>query len=278
MATTEDPPSPPSQPPPTASAPGPRASRLQSLLDSAISHTVSTVTYRNFAACFPTPQHALPPEVVLAAHLRPFLTAQTDALEARLGATQERNLALVDTVRRQREEIEALVSGLEGVVRDLEEAGRAAQEGIGAVKGEATIGSTTCRSGCPERKARIARCHNAFRWHDGKAYSCVSGMDGAIHAMLGGCQFYQKSAETSEQDFWACARTQCMAAPYGKQSFDSRKTRERSIIEIFTLPSSITNLTGELQELPRTMLLDGARAIFAKSSGFSLIIDILSQD
>ncbi|KAK5126624.1 hypothetical protein LTR85_009558 [Meristemomyces frigidus] len=46
--------------PPTASAPGPRATALQKLYADAISHVLKTCNYPNFAACFPTPAQEVP--------------------------------------------------------------------------------------------------------------------------------------------------------------------------------------------------------------------------
>jgi kinetochore protein NNF1 len=39
---------------PTASAPGPRAALFQKLYDKALDSTLKTISYENFAACFPT--------------------------------------------------------------------------------------------------------------------------------------------------------------------------------------------------------------------------------
>lgn len=46
--------------PPIASAPGPRASALQNLYTSAISHVLKTCSYTNFSACFPTLARTIP--------------------------------------------------------------------------------------------------------------------------------------------------------------------------------------------------------------------------
>lgn len=227
LTMSQDPPSPPSIPPPLPSAPGPRATRLQTLLDSAISHTISSITYRNFASCFPTIQtynpaaledlhrnfttllderakaelaavmdsrdvvrglngldellvrararkdaaspaqqeeaqaqvqeqdpvqpSSLPPDVLLAAHLRPFLRAQTDALDARLHASQSKNVSLAEEIRQQRGEIEALVAGLEGVVQDLERAGGVLDEGVKRVGARGELEAAATAPGAKDR-------------------------------------------------------------------------------------------------------------------------------
>ena len=51
---------PPSHPPQSSHTPGPRAQALNSIFSSALSHTISTCSYANFAACFPTPARAAP--------------------------------------------------------------------------------------------------------------------------------------------------------------------------------------------------------------------------
>lgn len=49
----------PAAAPPIAATPGPRAANLIKLYNDAVSHTLKTCNYPNFAACFPTPaQHA----------------------------------------------------------------------------------------------------------------------------------------------------------------------------------------------------------------------------
>lgn len=46
--------------PPIAATPGPRAANLMKLYADAISHTLKTCSYDNFAACFPTPAKNAP--------------------------------------------------------------------------------------------------------------------------------------------------------------------------------------------------------------------------
>lgn len=50
----------PAPQPPTASAPGPRASALEKIFNDALSHTLKACSYTNFAACFPTPARYVP--------------------------------------------------------------------------------------------------------------------------------------------------------------------------------------------------------------------------
>ena len=64
----------------------------------------------------------LEPEQLLQAHLQPFLSEQTVALQSRLESTQVANKQLADEVTAQRAEIDSLLSGLEGVIGDLENA------------------------------------------------------------------------------------------------------------------------------------------------------------
>ncbi|KAF7186870.1 Kinetochore-associated protein NNF1 [Pseudocercospora fuligena] len=55
----------PIQPPPTPSAPGPRATALQKLYHDAITHVLKTCNYTNFSSCFPTPSRQVPGSVKL---------------------------------------------------------------------------------------------------------------------------------------------------------------------------------------------------------------------
>ncbi|KAI9769328.1 MAG: hypothetical protein M1839_003751 [Geoglossum umbratile] len=50
----------PSPPPPIPSSPGRRATALQTIFTNALSHTIKTVNYDNFASCFPTPARHCP--------------------------------------------------------------------------------------------------------------------------------------------------------------------------------------------------------------------------
>lgn len=50
----------------------------------------------------------------------PFLETQAAEMNTRLADTQQANTQLLSTVTSQRAEIEALVHGLENVIRDLE--------------------------------------------------------------------------------------------------------------------------------------------------------------
>jgi kinetochore protein NNF1 len=53
----------PAHPPPTPSAPGPRATALQKLYNDAINHVLRVCNYNNFASCFPTPAAQVPSAV-----------------------------------------------------------------------------------------------------------------------------------------------------------------------------------------------------------------------
>ena len=195
--TTERNPSaspPPSRP--TTLSPGIRASALQKLYNDALSHTLRSCPYNNFAACFPTPAkhvpesldglhrdfvgklermgkaefqtlmeeqnvvpslneldnliadakkrmertgqeegqkepptppHLLPPDALLAAHMKPFLAGQTESLGAQLESAQSGNRELAAEIAEQRQTIELLVGGLENVVKDLEAAAEVMQ-------------------------------------------------------------------------------------------------------------------------------------------------------
>jgi len=84
------------------------------------SETTSTTTPARAQGAPPTPPHLLPPASLLAAHLGPFLVEQTSAITNSLTAVQADNANVADAITSQRAEIEGLLRGLEGVVRDLE--------------------------------------------------------------------------------------------------------------------------------------------------------------
>ncbi|KAI9891783.1 MAG: hypothetical protein M1814_002348 [Vezdaea aestivalis] len=65
QSSTSDP-TPPSNPSPT---PGPRARALQTVYSSALNHTLTTLSYPNFAACFPTAARYVP-KALAALHLQ----------------------------------------------------------------------------------------------------------------------------------------------------------------------------------------------------------------
>ena len=69
--------------------------------------------------------HTLLPEQLYLAHLSPYLQQTQKVLEERLRNTRVQNEELVQVTQQQREEIEQLIGGLEGVVRDLEGANEA---------------------------------------------------------------------------------------------------------------------------------------------------------
>ncbi|KAI1173924.1 Nnf1-domain-containing protein [Nemania sp. FL0916] len=68
----------------------------------------------------PVPPHTLPPEEVLDAHLAPHLAQQQSQLNAKLQTTQAHNAKLFEDIKRQRSEIESLVSLLEKVLEDVD--------------------------------------------------------------------------------------------------------------------------------------------------------------
>ncbi|KAK8212577.1 Nnf1-domain-containing protein [Phyllosticta capitalensis] len=68
----------------------------------------------------PTPPHTLPAEVLILANLQSFLAAQTTSLESQISTMQKENQTLLSEVLAQRAELEALTSGLERVVADLQ--------------------------------------------------------------------------------------------------------------------------------------------------------------
>ncbi len=73
--------------------------------------------------------HTLPPQALYLAHLAPHLAQAQSTLNAKLQTTQSQNAQLMEKITEQRGEIERLVGGLEGLVRDLEEA----KDAVGAV-------------------------------------------------------------------------------------------------------------------------------------------------
>jgi kinetochore protein NNF1 len=64
--------------------------------------------------------HTLSAEELYTAHLTPYLQQATQILESRLQSSQRENQALMENIAAQRAEIERIVGGIEGVVRDLE--------------------------------------------------------------------------------------------------------------------------------------------------------------
>lgn len=97
----------------------------------------SSVTFTNNNS-----PHVHPPPTILTAHLTPSLIAHQSQLNARLQTTQSQNALLFDEVQRQREEIEALLRRLEGVVADVKGANEALGEVVGDVVREALEGET----------------------------------------------------------------------------------------------------------------------------------------
>lgn len=64
--------------------------------------------------------HTLSADELYAAHLSSCLQQATGTLQSRLASSQQENQQLMEKITSQRAEIERLVGGLEGVVRDLE--------------------------------------------------------------------------------------------------------------------------------------------------------------
>lgn len=61
----------------------------------------------------------------------PHLQRAMEVAEGRLQSTQEENAKIMERIVAQRQEMEQLVGGLEGLVRDLEESVDALNEGNG---------------------------------------------------------------------------------------------------------------------------------------------------
>lgn len=64
--------------------------------------------------------HTLPAPTILHAHLAPHLASNQSQLNAALQTTQASNARLWDEIRAQRAEMEALVGGVEKVLRDMD--------------------------------------------------------------------------------------------------------------------------------------------------------------
>ncbi|KAG8526843.1 uncharacterized protein KY384_008272 [Bacidia gigantensis] len=65
------------------------------------------------------PLHEVPPTQLFLAHLAPSLQGATTQLEAELEGLQRENDALIEKMKGQEEEVEALVQGLEAGIKDL---------------------------------------------------------------------------------------------------------------------------------------------------------------
>ncbi|EAW14692.1 PMF1/NNF1 family protein [Aspergillus clavatus NRRL 1] len=72
--------------------------------------------------------HTLTPDELYRAHLTPYLQETRSNLNAKIHDTEAENAELAQHIQRQRAEIEALLSGLESVVTDLEGAAVAASQ------------------------------------------------------------------------------------------------------------------------------------------------------
>ncbi|KAI1478987.1 hypothetical protein K445DRAFT_315649 [Daldinia sp. EC12] len=90
----------------TALTPGPRASRFQEVLDSSLSHTLSKISWDNFAACYPT----------IAAQAPAVLRAVQKQMVDRLGALCKKEF---DSVLQSRNVV-AKLNELESLVSEAE--------------------------------------------------------------------------------------------------------------------------------------------------------------
>jgi kinetochore protein NNF1 len=75
--------------------------------------------------------HTLSAQELYDAHLTPYLQEATQMLELRLRTSQQDNQALMEKIATQRAEIERLVGGIEGVVKDLESSVEVMGSGMG---------------------------------------------------------------------------------------------------------------------------------------------------
>ena len=75
--------------------------------------------------------HTLSAQELYTAHLTPYLQEATQMLESRLQTSQQDNQALMEKIATQRAEIERLVGGIEGVVKDLEGSVEVMSSGMG---------------------------------------------------------------------------------------------------------------------------------------------------
>ncbi|KAF2756552.1 Nnf1-domain-containing protein [Pseudovirgaria hyperparasitica] len=80
-------------------------------------------------ASAPIPPHTLSPSTLFHAHLHPFLSTHASSLTTEIADVQAANKALFDDVKGQREEIAALLRGLEERVKELEHAAEIIEEG-----------------------------------------------------------------------------------------------------------------------------------------------------
>ncbi|KAK5136254.1 hypothetical protein LTR08_003861 [Meristemomyces frigidus] len=103
MASVDRSPSPVS-PPPLPLAPGPRATLLLKLYTDATTHLLRTISYANFAACFPTPARAVPGSLKLL----------HEQFVGKLGESLGREF---ESVVREREVVQGL-NGLDGIVEE----------------------------------------------------------------------------------------------------------------------------------------------------------------
>ncbi|KAI0875087.1 Nnf1-domain-containing protein [Hypoxylon argillaceum] len=100
----------------TALTPGPRASRFQTTLDSALSHTLAKISWDNFAACYPH----------IAAHAPATLRAVQTQMVDRLRSLCKKEF---DSVQQSRNVV-AKLNELESLVSEAERRRKEAGEGV----------------------------------------------------------------------------------------------------------------------------------------------------
>ncbi|KAI1187024.1 Nnf1-domain-containing protein [Nemania serpens] len=112
----ESPASPPLPSRHTAQTPGPRASRFQTTLDSALSHTLAKISWDNFAACYPH----------IAAHAPATLRAVQSQMVDRLRSLCKKEF---DSVQQSRNVV-AKLNELESLVSEAARRRKEAGEGV----------------------------------------------------------------------------------------------------------------------------------------------------
>lgn len=69
--------------------------------------------------------HTLPPEELYKAHLAPYLIRTKALLDAQLKTAGDENLRLSETIQKQRQQIQTLLTSLDSVIDDLDAAAKA---------------------------------------------------------------------------------------------------------------------------------------------------------
>ncbi|KAI5305358.1 hypothetical protein KEM56_004634 [Ascosphaera pollenicola] len=70
------------------------------------------------------PPHTLPPEELYKAHLAPYLIKSKAALDEQMKSAGEENIRLSETIQKQRQQIQKLLTSLDSVIDDLEAAAK----------------------------------------------------------------------------------------------------------------------------------------------------------